>query len=210
MNKATLTSQKAYITYLVIALLLASVIAIRYFTSFATVQFSFNPSIGSITLLTDQKVTIQPTNHSPIRLKKGRYTVTSHGTHIATNSQSITIDGSQTTYPIRFRYTDDYLQKLYQTEQLPIYTALLLAYPQIKSDYTIQHDRLYGLGEWFGATLVYNHQNADNSDNLHVIMKKSSADNRWQLLSRPPRPIVSQPDYPSVPYDILKAINQAK
>lgn len=208
MIKQRLTSQKAYITYFVIAVLLIGVVVFRYLDTFASVNFQYDSSMGSISLHSDGEKLHTPANNESVRLKKGSYIVKSSGKNIDTNTQEITVDGSKDTYDINFRYTDKYLASLYEDEQLSIYTAMLLEYPSILSDYTLHNDQLYGLGDWFGAALVYNDQEADNRDTLHILMKKSG--DNWQVISTPPSPVLSAPDYPQVPYSILMAINQAK
>lgn len=209
MNKSRLTSSKAYITYFVIATLLISVFLFRYLDSFVSnITFNYDSSLGSISLHSDGQKVAEPAAGQEIRLKKGDYLVRSSGKNIAQTQQKITIDGRKTSFDIDFSYTSDYLGSLYDDEQLAIYTAMLLEYPKIDSDYSLSHEKLYGMGDWFGATLVYNDQQADNRDSLRLLMQKSG--DGWQVISKPPTPVLSAPNYPDVPYEILKAINQAE
>lgn len=208
MPKSRLTTSYVYLTYFVIATLLLASLLFRYLDSFASVQFNYDSGLGSISLLTDGKTVAQPVAGEKTRFKKGDYLVRSSGKNIADRQQKITIDGTKANFDIDFSYTKDYLNRLYQDEQLAIYTAMLLQYPQIDSDYSLSSDRLYGMGDWFGATLVYNEQKAENRDSLRIVMQKTKTG--WQVVSSPPSPVLSAPDYPDVPYIILKAINQAE
>ena len=92
-------------------------------------------------------------------------------------------------------------------EDLPAITAVLTTkYPLIATDYNIEAGKLFDQGQWFGTTLSYKGIDTDNRDTLRVLMQKK--DGAWILRTNPPRPLLSQKDFPDVPKDILKKINQ--
>lgn len=204
----TLKTPKGYITCFTIAILIAAALAYMYISSFTNVTFHFDSSKGSILLTDSAKKTYTPTSDLQMRLKKGEYTLAEKGNNLANNTRIITIDNKSSEVAIDFSYTKQYLQSLYENEQLAIYAAILQVYPKIQSDYTISGGRLYGQGNWFGAALVYNNRQSDNRDTLRIIVEKQ--DDTWEVISTPPTPILSTKTYPNVPYGILKAINQVK
>lgn len=203
--KDKIFSPKAYLTYFVIAFLIAVFLIYRYVTSFTEVSFVLIPNDGSITLINQDNQHIKPSLNTPFHLKKGTYTVEKHGDHVINTKQRIAVDGSRKKISIYMDYTDKYLTKLYSKEQINIYTALLLKYPKINSDYTISGGQLFNRGEWFGAALHYNNRSSDNRDTLYVILHKEN--NTWKVISTPPAPILSRQLYPDVPYETLKSIN---
>ena len=196
-----------YIALFTIAIGIGIFLTISHIYSYQTVQFSFDDKLGDVTV-TGQNTTEKVRNNTPIRLKKGTYVIKKSGKNITHESQSIYIGSNTKDIPVTLNYSYEYLQQIYQNEKENITKTLYRAYPKTKGLYTLSGDRLYHQGELFGAALVFHTATDDNADTLHVVMKKQG--NTWKVLSNPPEPILSKQNYPSIPREILRAINQAK
>jgi hypothetical protein len=204
----TLATPKGYIACFTVAVLIAAFLTYTYIASFKNVVFTFDTTKGSITLTDSAKKVYTPAANEEIRLKKGEYTLSKSGDNIAKSNSMLTINDNSSSIAIDFSYTDKYLETLYEAQQIDIYSAILQEYPAIKSDYTITGGRLYNQGEWFGAALTYNNRQSTNRDTLRILLHKQ--DDKWDVISKPPTPILSKADYPDAPYDTLKAVNRVK
>lgn len=179
---------------------------LAYALSFHTVTFMFDSSTGYIEL-PQEHTKLYPVNNQPLKLKAGEYTLRAVGTKIDPKPRTITVDASKT-ISVDFSYNTAHLQSLYATERGSIESALLKQYPSISTLYRIERGQLYGKGDIYGASLVAIDQSSDNADTLRVLLRKK--DNTWHVLSRPPAPLLSAPNYPGIPVAILRSINQAK
>lgn len=204
----SLTTPKGYIACFTIAVLIAATLAYMYISSFKNVTFVFDSSKGSINLIDSEKKTYSPISNTEIRLKKGEYTLMKKGADIAQDSRVITINDDSNKISVDFNYTEQYLKTLYEKQQIDIYATILKKYPTIKSDYTINGGQLYNQGEWFGATLTYNNRQSAHRDTLRILLNKQN--DTWQVVSKPPTPILSKQQFPNAPYETLKAINQVR
>lgn len=204
----TLATPKGYIACFTIAVLIAAFLAYTYVTSLKNVVFTFDTTKGSITLTDSAKKVYTPVANKEIRLKKGEYTLSKSGENVAKSSSTLTINDDSGNIAVDFSYTDQYLETLYDAQQIDIYAAILQKYPAVKSDYTITGGRLYNQGEWFGAALTNNDRQSANRDTLRILLYKQ--DDEWNVISQPPMPVLSKADYPDAPYDTLRAINRVK
>ncbi len=91
-------------------------------------------------------------------------------------------------------------------EQQTILDILTIAYPKVKTDYTVNQGKLFDQGQWYGTTLTYKGNDTMNRDTLRVLMQKKNG--VWIVRSTPPTPLLSAIDYTDVPKSILQAINQ--
>lgn len=202
-----LRNTRIQLTLLLTVAALCAYILWSYILSFQTVVFVFDQKLGYIELSTsDQK--LYPTNNQPIKLRKGVYTARNIGTSIAQGTRQLTIDTTSQTIHIEFDYTKQYLDTLYAAQQDSIESVLHREYPSIEKYYRLENSRLYHHGEIYGTSLIAIDQSGDNADTLHVIMQKKEGS--WRLVSRPPAPILSAPNYPGIDVAILRSINQGK
>lgn len=178
-----------------------------YINSFQTVSFEFDDKLGYIELVDNSEQALYPKSQQPVRLKKGEYVVRNIGDRITKDEKKITIDHTTRDIKVSFSYAEKYLSELYVLEKATIHTVLFDTYPKITELYEIRDDRLYGKADIFGATLIAKNQAGDNTDTLHVLLQKKSG--KWQVISKPPAPILSAQDYPDVPRDILVQINKS-
>lgn len=178
-----------------------------YILSFQDVTFRFDASRGQIELIDEKNNKLYPKNNQTIQLTEGEYHIQNVGKNIEPNYRKLNVTDDTTTVDITYTYTKKYLDKLLQEERAPAQAALYAKYPLAKNGYRLHHEKLYGLGDIYGAVLVARTP-SDNSDTLRVLLKKQ--DDKWIVLSTPPTPILSAPDYPNVDADALAEINRAK
>lgn len=194
----------------VFSLALTSIVAVwwiwSYALSFHSVTFEYDDSLGYIELTSEISEPLYPPAGQEVRLKKADYQLQTIGDNISSATRNITIDAA-TTINIEFSYTQKYLDQLYTKERAAITSRIEAAYPQLTELYTVTHGSLYGRGDVYGAELIAK-QSGDHSDTLRILLQKKSG--KWQVISRPPTPILSAPDYPSIDKGILRQINQAR
>lgn len=178
-----------------------------YILSFQDVTFRFNDTLGYVELIDEHNGKLYPKNNQPIQLTEGEYHIQHVGKYIRPEYRTITITDDTNVINISYNYTQARLDNLLKKEQSDARDMLYTSYPKAKGDYRLVHEHLYRLGDIYGAALVAR-TSGDNSDTLRVLLEKKS--DRWHILSKPPTPILSSPDYPNVDTAILTDINQAK
>ncbi len=206
MNSDKLRRAVVIATASVVVLLLVSWLW-SYALSFQSVTFEYDDSLGYIELTSDVTEPLYPPAGEEVRLKKATYHMQTIGDNIESSSEDITIDSTSDTLGIEFTYNRTYLDSLYADEKDAILALISTTYPQIESRYTITRAALYGKGEIFGAQLVATTP-SDHSDTLRILLQKQS--DEWRVLSNPPTPILSAPEYPQIDPQILRTINQAR
>lgn len=178
-----------------------------YALSFQSVTFTYDDSLGYIELTSDHTEPLYPPAGQEIRLKKADYQLQTIGDNIAPHTKKLTIDSDTSTIKVEFSYTAKYLKNLHNKEQPAITERINASYPQLAQLYTIEHGALYGRGDTYGAQLVAK-QKSDHSDTLRILLQKKS--DKWRVVSKPPTPLLSAPDYPNIDKEILRSINQAR
>lgn len=98
------------------------------------------------------------------------------------------------------------LTKQLAVEEPEILKVINTNYPQIATSYVINKGKLYGDGSWYGTTLTYTGTDTMSRDTLRILMQKQGDD--WKLLTTPPQILLSTVEFPDVPKEILKDINQ--
>ncbi len=202
-------SKKAIWTgILLIAIIAVGAVWWNIVMSYSTVTFKFDTATGKASISSTETGRQTIADGQSVKIKKGTYTLSTFGNNISTKNKSITINESSQTVVVSFTYTKEYLAMLYKKEEEAITTALLKKYPSIRKHYKITGGALYQKGEYFGAKLIHRNQSSDNRDSLRVLMKKQS--DAWIILSNPPVPVLSAPNFPEVSVDTLRAINLTK
>lgn len=191
-----------------IALLVVGIQIVLQMNSFTIVTFTTNSKTGTATLHSNTATPKKITPNEPLRLKKGEYTITTQGEHIANMSHTIQIDGNKQIIPITFSFTRTYLDTLLSKEQTAIYAAIIEQFPQLEELYTIHNEALYDQGDYYGATLRFIDTKSDQRDTLHILLHKKEG--AWRVLSQPPAPVLSAPLYPNISSAALKEINQGE
>jgi hypothetical protein len=139
------------------------------------------------------------------RLKKGEYAYVVTGpSDYEPLTQRLTLGVSPVRLTIpNLGYTDNKLASLLSTNKPAIQATIQLKYASQMSFYTIQDDKLYGNGEWYGAKLVPSNSNA--YDTLRIVLKHTSSG--WGIVTNPPEIVISRPVYPNIPGYILTDLN---
>ena len=189
-------------------IIIAAIVGWLIYTSYSTVTFTFDDENGRANIASTETGEITIAHNQTIRLKKGEYTLNQFGEHIHTDSRAIMIEDSAQTIAVSFHYTPEYLEKQYEKEAAAIRSALLQEYPRLSQLYRISGSALYEKGQYYGAKLTYRDTKAANRDSLRVLMKKE--DDTWRVMSRPPTPVLSAPDFPEVASATLETNNQVK
>lgn len=178
-----------------------------YALSFQSVTFEYDDSLGYIELTSEISEPLYPPAGQEVRLKKSTYQLQTIGDNIDSRTREITIASDTNTITTEFSYTGKYLKGLYDKERPAITKLINKTYPKLSQRYTVKQAALYGHGDIYGAHLVAT-QKSDHSDTLRILLQKKSG--KWQVVSQPPTPILSAPDYPDIDSDILRAINRAR
>ena len=178
-----------------------------YILSFQEVTFRFDDTLGYIELIDEHNEKLYPKNNQPIQLTEGKYHIQHVGKYIQPEYRTLTVTDDTNMLNVSYSYTETHLDNLLKKERSNVREALYTTYPKAKSDYRLVRERLYRLGDIYGAAFVARTP-SDNSDTLRVLLEKKS--DGWHILSKPPTPILSSPDYPNIDAAILTDINQAK
>lgn len=178
-----------------------------YILSFQDVTFHYDEKLGQVELIDHDNHSLYPKNNQPIQLTEGEYHIQYIGDHIEPQYRAFRVTNDTTDVHISYSYTRKHLDALLDNAQPAITSTLYDAYPLAKQSYSLQHERLYELGDVYGAILVAR-EKSDNSDTLRVLLEKRNG--KWVVRSTPPTPVLSTPDYSSIDEATLSDINQAK
>jgi hypothetical protein len=141
---------------------------------------------------------------SSVRLKKGNYYIKSEATK---EYESTIIPIQLADKPISITVNPDFtaqkLDGLLGAEKASIDSVLTQTYPSVHSYYSIQNGKLYRHGEWYATKFIPN--NPAILDTLRVILKKDK--NTWVVSTKPPEIVIGIPNYPSIPADIIRDVN---
>lgn len=91
-------------------------------------------------------------------------------------------------------------------EQSQIHAVLFTAVPQVQENYTLEREKLYLSGEWYGAILQYKGSDVNSRDTLRVVMQKRNE--KWILRTVPPTILLNAIDLPDVPLSVLNDVNK--
>lgn len=145
------------------------------------------------------------TSTTELTLENGSYRYIATGEHIASTVNNFEVNGRQA-INVKPDFDKTYLAELLAPEQEALTAAIARSDPRITVYYTINKGELLGQGEWYGTTLTDKKADpAQPSDFYRILMKKQ--DGKWALIGKP-RLVLSAPDYPDVPKEILSRINQ--
>lgn len=213
--------KKRMIFITLLLLILVSAIGVwKYVNSFQQVTVTMKNPVGTLSLDVFKAVVVDHdpekvgnkiktlTTTSTLKLKKGSYLLVPSGENLNTAPLNIHLSDEPLTYDVNVPYSDTHLESLVQTEYKAIHTALTSTYNNFDALYTHVPGKLFGRGEWYGATIrhVVGPFDDPNGDTLRVLLKKDGT--TWTLLSKPPMPVLSAPDFRDVPIEILRDINK--
>ncbi len=101
-------------------------------------------------------------------------------------------------------YSRERLDEIVENEINEINRAIKEKYENINL-YKIQKGSLYRFGEWYGTNLIYKGAYSANSDNLKIVLEKVSGS--WQVRTDPPNISLSKFEFPDIPEDVLREVN---
>jgi hypothetical protein len=140
-----------------------------------------------------------------VKLKMGVYDfVVNDPTHQYENPVTkTTVNNLTNSVSINPTYSSQKLATMLQAEQASIQQALIGYYPSLPLLYTISNDRLYGLGEWYGARLTP--IDPDIDDSVVVIMQETN--NKWSVAAAP-QISIAIPSNPTIPSGVIDSVDQ--
>lgn len=219
------------ITRLLIALvLLCVVVASAYFAWDYFINqkiVTLNPSQGTVmtigTKQGDEPIIVNQiasTNtKKKIRLHTGTYVIKFSGDKdYQEEASTVRIDKSMVINTPTLKYTDEKLAQLLDVDKALIQEVLQTVLPNAR--YSVDQEKLFYTGEWYGANLIPNDwydpnapadiiprpTNVDNTlDMLRVIMKKDNG--TWKVVAGPSI-VFFVDDYPKIPQDIISETNK--
>ncbi len=145
------------------------------------------------------------TSGQTYKLKKGLYLLRLNGEGIATDDVPVKVGAIPVETSLNPNYSTDHLKTLLASEQADIQAAILASNPKIGSLYKINAGTLYQRGEWYGTTLSYKGTETLSRDTLRLVAHKVKGE--WFVVTNPPQISLSASKYPSVPHDVLSAVN---
>lgn len=155
-----------------------------------------------------EKETIYKKSGEKIKISKGHYLLKYTGSEgYASDYENINVGDKPVSIYLDPSYSDQKLSGMLNSDFESIKTFLNTKYQKM-SDYIIQKGKLYKKGQWYGTTLQYNGVDLFNYDTLRLVMKKQ--DGVWQVVTNPPNIVLASKDYPDVPLDILRDINNVQ
>ena len=139
-----------------------------------------------------------------VRIKPGDYLVVYTAPDKATQYKPITITKNETITSPKLEYTMGKLSSRLSTEKDNIHSALTTQLTTIQlSRYTYNYEALYHDGTWYAASLMPTDRLA-TTDPQMVVMQKQGA--QWKLVAGP-KIILHIGDYPSVPSDVIRDVD---
>lgn len=190
----------------VVAVAIAAFVTVEYLSSLQKVIFVYDQTQGDVHLSGERiqgEMSITP--NKEFSLQKGTYKIHISGDDAKSDTRTLNVQNIPITQTIPISLPDKKLQELLDKERSAISAIITKQYPQLSSLYTMR-ETLYNRGEWYGAVLTYKGTDTDNRDTLRLIAHKQAG--QWKLITTPPKPLVSVAEYPSVPREVLDAINE--
>lgn len=136
---------------------------------------------------------------------KGLYALKPYGNKIKTDLITLNVGNTPVRKSIDIDYVNSYLSDLLKGEKTVINTAITDSNPQLAKLYSINSGTLYHHGEWYGTTLSYIGTETLQRDTLRLVLKKDNG--VWKVVTNPPQIVLSAKEYPSIPFNVLKAVN---
>lgn len=200
----------AIITSLIIFMTIAAIIGLGYYHSFQKIKVTLSNGIEANIYKEDShEGQVSPTSNlkdpvNSIRLKKGNYYIKSKATsEYVAEVIPIQLSDKPVSITINPDYTQQKLDNLLGSERSSIDRVITQTYNTLPTYYTIQKGKLYMHGEWYATKLIP--KNSNDLDSLSIILHKDK--NNWTVATKPPEIIIGIPNYPAIPKDIIRDVN---
>ncbi|MDO8336608.1 MAG: hypothetical protein Q7T74_07610 [Candidatus Saccharibacteria bacterium] len=154
------------------------------------------------------KETVYKKSGEKITLMKGSYLLKYTGIDgYASDYENINLNEKPVFISLDPDYSNSRLSSILEDNFEDIKIILNAKYKNM-SDYNIQKGKLYKKGQWYGTTLQYSGNDVFNYDTLRLVMEKKG--DTWRLVTSPPNIILSSKDYPNIPVDVLRDVNNVQ
>lgn len=200
---------------LAIALIVGGVIAFLYFNSFQKLTITFKqPNVTGVIykIGTDSHEGSDDTEvqkiegNQTINLPKGAYYLRPQGKNVLDTEVPFTLANEPVSIDVDPGFKLDYLAEKLKEEKPKIAAALTAKYPQLFAQYTVSEGQLFAQGEWYAASLTQKVSDTeDEKDTYKVILHKEN--DQWSVIGKPEL-VFSAANYPNVPIEVLREINQ--
>jgi hypothetical protein len=212
--------EKKYLT-IIITFFVVSVIVIggfalwQYFTSFHKVTFNVKPANMSVDIYrirTEIAESHEGTkigsvkNGQELSLQEGKYFAVPQDKKYNESDIDFAVVDSDITVDIHPSFNPGYLDSLLKKELPVINQTILAKYPKItRGGFTLNPGKLYRDGTWYGTTIKQPGAAPDqNGDIYRVVLHKENG--IWKF-STIPQIVLTAPENPSVPEDVLSDLN---
>lgn len=140
----------------------------------------------------------------PVQLKNGVYdlVIADPAHHYTQTVFRQTVDYMTISIAPRLAYTDGYLTNTLPQLRSQIDANLFSQESALQPNYHIGNDKLYLLGDWYGAVLQPNDANLDT---LRVILHKSGS-GQWQVAAQPDLSI-GEPSHQNIPVSVIESVD---
>lgn len=145
-----------------------------------------------------------------VNLRPGNYLVVSKGN---VDFEDMTTEFSVQDKPIdvvlKPSFTSAVLENELVRQRDKIVSALRTTSPNATNFYSIDIEKLYQQGGWFGGTLVPKNSSDQQLavDVLRFVAQKQS-NGSWRIVTNPPELLLSHVKYPNIPREILLDLNR--
>jgi len=202
-------NKKRIIFAIVVALVfIAGLIILSIVLSYHKITIS-DPNSVSVSLYNsadkDKKTISTISSSTTLSLKDGEYCSVTSDNAYDTAPSCFTVQGKEVSVTINPNYSESRLTALLPSEISAINNVITTKYAGIIKQYTVGSGKLYGQGQWYGTTLAQIVGPSDRPDIYRVLLQKSN--DAWKIVAYP-QISLSKYDYPQVPYNILKDINE--
>ncbi|HVQ45005.1 MAG TPA: hypothetical protein VMT30_08695 [Candidatus Saccharimonadia bacterium] len=203
-------NRKTIIAISAVAVGAIALFAVSYRLSLKTVTLNITQPNITITINRIDKdkstKTASLTATGNVSLSKGTYTAVPAGTDANTTPIPFTVGDNNLTLEIHPGYSNAYLAKLLSTQQAAITAIIAAAYPKALTGFKRGREQLYKDGDWYGTTLIQNPPHPkENGDVYRLVLHRENG--QWKIAT-PPRIILSAKEFPAVPIEILRDIDQ--
>jgi hypothetical protein len=219
---------KAFIAVIFSAvLIIVSLLIFQYLTSKETVSIKYADNAKGLTTslyklnsydddynpeysVTPENLVFETKSSTETKLKKDDYVVVFEGEGYTKKIQRISINKENKTIDVDASYTEDKLNQILDQEFETLKTTILDYLPLAKDSSQISRGKMYNKGDWYGTTITIKQtaeeQRNNYTDIYRVVINKRSGN--WVVINKSPELIISSPNYPQVPRDILVDINK--
>ena len=144
------------------------------------------------------------TGSQVLSLQDGKYYAVAKGNDYDTSQISFEVSGKDTSVNVSPNYSSAKLSAML-TSELPTINSVVSAKYDLESlGFTLDSGKLYENGDWYGATLVQKTGEHVNGDVYRIVLHKQNG--TWNVATTP-QLILTIPDNPSIPEDILTDLN---